>query len=113
MRLLWIAIVLALFKCNYGEEDVTVDPKLIEQLFGPTEVPESSASTESKGPIESTRPIESTGPSDRSENPNPPVPSENSTPDKTCSTCNTIAENPSLIPKVSNVSHIALSEPLD
>lgn len=34
MRLLWIAIVLALFQCNAGqEESSTVDQELIDELF--------------------------------------------------------------------------------
>lgn len=42
MRLLWIAIVLALFECSYGqqqEETATIDPKLLNEYFDTNDLP--------------------------------------------------------------------------
>lgn len=92
MRLLWIAVVLALFKCNWGQEDATVK-QLIDEIFQvPSQKPENSVISESPSPE---------SPESR---PRPPVASPPSPmPESTCSSCAAIAENPSLTPKVSNV----------
>lgn len=80
MRVLWFAVVLALVQCNNGQEDATIK-QLIDEIF--------QAPTEKPGP-------------------RPPVPApQNPVPESTCSSCAAIAENPanpSLEPKVSNVS---------
>lgn len=88
MRLLWIAIVLTLFQCNYGqvEEESTVSEDLIDDVFNRDKKPGNDVTEGS-----------SSGP--------PPPPSEKPKGvEPTCSTCTPTADDPILTPKSSNVS---------
>lgn len=83
MRLLWIAIVLALFQCNYGQEEnrsKSEEEDLIEELFPNPSVGNKAGGSPPSQPL-------------------PPVPLP--LPEKP----NTIPDDdPNLEPKVSNVS---------
>lgn len=93
MRLLWVAVVLALFKCNEGQEDSTVSEDLIKELFSNnTDIFENKSGATPGDPPPQPLPPQS-----------PPSGNPNGE-ETTCSSCAAIAEDPTLTPKVSNVS---------
>lgn len=130
MRLLWVVIVLALFQCNNGqEESSTVSEDLIKELFAnDTTFENKSGGDSSDLPLGGETPSQSSGgetpnqssggesftPSAGGDTPNPPLPSVTSSgnpngAETTCSSCAAIAEDPTLTPKVSNVSRLCES----
>lgn len=104
MRLLWIPIVIALIKCNYGQEETTVSEDLIKELFyNSTDTTFKSGDGDSSSssnvtPTDGTR--FSPESSSSSGNPNVVEP--------TCSSCAAIDKDPTL--KATNVSPLILSE---
>lgn len=100
MRLLWIAVVLAIFGCSYGQEDTTVDQVLIDEIFKDTDTTQAPPENRDNSIESSSRPaVEKPSVIPMENHREMPAPQET-----TCSSCGEITQDASLTTKISNVS---------